>query len=369
MKKIGIITLTPTSNYGGIMQSVALFQYLNSQGHDVFLINKKFFIKSSLKRVLIYILERIPLQNLKGFRKEYKKKLLFSKFYFENVTRVTEEVYTLDEFRHQIKKYDFDAVVVGSDQCWRYSYINDGSYTCYFLDFNMENVKKIAYSASFGSDIWGGVSKEKEVSYLLKNFDAISTREESGINLCKQYFDIDNVEHTLDPTLLFDCDFYNKHIEDVNPSLKKDKLVTTYILDDNVNKKAIVDHILNNLKDKKELIELGKEKSNGLSYDVKEWLNNIKMADYVITDSFHGMVFSLIFNKKFLVIGNERRGLTRFQSLLSLVSLENRLINMNVEDDELINVIFENIDYAKVNDVLDVERKKSQQFLMKSLIG
>ncbi len=100
------------------------------------------------------------------------------------------------------------------------------------------------------------------------------------------------------------------------------------------------------------------------TYSVPEWLASFANADFVITDSFHGMVFSIIFEKEFVVIGNSKRGIDRFISLLSLLKLENRLI-FDLKDLEKKDL--KPIDYSRVNIVLDNEKKKSKDFLLGAL--
>ena len=137
----------------------------------------------------------------------------------------------------------------------------------------------------------------------------------------------------------------------------------TYVLDEDNEKKEIINFV----KEKLHIININHLKgfnSFKTIYSIPEWLASFSNADFVVTDSFHGMVFSIIFEKNFVVIGNKTRGIDRFLSLLSLLELEDRLI-FNLSDKEKLK--FECIDYSKVKFILEKEKKKSVEFLLKNL--
>lgn len=371
--KIGILTLPITDNYGGILQAVALYRTLHNQGHDVVLVYKKFYHKEVLwKNIIKNILIKMPFHDFKKIKTNYKlnKKKLDMKFFHrpfieKEIFNISKDLCSKQNLENFVKKENFDAVIVGSDQVWRKQYINDIFYKSYFLDFvNGSKTKKIAYAASFGKDHWEGENDSDDISKLLKDFTAISTREKSGVDICKNTFAFSDATHVLDPTILMNKEFYIKEIilkYDVS-KIQKNGLVT-YVLDEEDEKKEIINFV----KEKLEVNNIHHLKgfdSSKITYSVPEWLASFANADFVVTDSFHGMVFSIIFEKEFVVIGNHSRGLDRFISLLSLLGLKNRLV-FDIKDLE--GKELESIDYGKVRLILEDEKKKSLEFLMRAL--
>ena len=142
--------------------------------------------------------------------------------------------------------------------------------------------------------------------------------------------------HVLDPTMLMDKEFYiNEIISKYDTSRVSKAELLTYVLDEEDEKKEIIDFVKENLQIDN-IHHLKGFNSLKTTYSVPEWLASFSNADFVVTDSFHGMVFSIIFEKYFLVIGNEGRGMDRFVSLLTLLGLEDRLIlnksELNIEN-------------------------------------
>jgi hypothetical protein len=368
--KIGILTLPISSNYGGILQAVALYRFLHNQGHDVFLVYKE---SSSVlwKEVVKSILIKIPFHDLKDLKanhqlkkEEQKRKEFHRDFVVQEIFIISQDLYTKRDLETFSKQEKLDAVIVGSDQVWRKAYINDIYYKSYFLNFvDSSTTKKIAYSASFGKDHWEGVDDIEDVAKCLKDFDAISTRELSGVDICKDSFKCENAKHVLDPTMLMEKEFYLEIISKYDISnISKGGLVT-YILDSAEEKKQIIGYIQKSLTIQK-TSHLKEFNSSNVIYTVPQWLASFVYADVVVTDSFHGMVFSIIFEKNFIAIGNKDRGLDRFTSLLSLLGLEDRLV-FSLKD--IKNKKIEDIDYKVVNKVLDDNKNLSFSFLGNAL--
>src|SRR5690625_5283009 len=110
--KVGILTLTPGSNYGGLLQTVALCEFVRQQGHDVFLINKKFSIKPRWKAYLVSLLQQVPGQNIRNIRGSYRKSIFLSEFLRKNVNRITAPVYGKADFIKVIRDIGIEAVIV-----------------------------------------------------------------------------------------------------------------------------------------------------------------------------------------------------------------------------------------------------------------
>lgn len=371
--KIGILTLPIAENYGGILQAIALYRCLYNQGHDVVLIYKEtqqILWKNFVREILL----KIPFHNFRNIKTNYKieqarlQRKKFHRAFIENeIFKISEDLYAKQDLENFAKKENFDAIIVGSDQVWRKAYINDKYYKSYFLDFIDEaKTKKIAYAASFGKDYWEGKGDSEEISKLLKEFTAISTREKSGIDVCKNSFGFNNAKHVLDPTMLVNKNFYiNEIISKYDISNISKGGLLTYVLDEEDEKKEIINFIKETLKMDK-VHHLKGFNSSKTTYSVPEWLASFAYADFVVTDSFHGMVFSIIFEKDFVVIGNHDRGLDRFTSLLSLLGLEDRMV-FSMED--LKHKKINSIDYTRVNKILEENKKSSLEFLMGALNG
>lgn len=363
-KKIGILTLPLVDNYGGMLQNIALHGYLKNLGYDVVSINHRRvrYADSILKRLAGSVLQYIPFQNYKKFRYEYIQVRKHKKFLDKYLDKRTQLICTRNDLNKVVNDEKFDAIVVGSDQVWRWEYISH-DWSRYFLDFvNSKETKKIAYAASFGKDSWQKKELEGDVSRFLSDFHAVSTREESGVKIC-QKFGRSDCEHVLDPTLLVGQKFYDLFPGPLKNN-KKSNILLTYILDSAASKNSIVQQALNVLGPNYELNNLGLRSK----VSVDGWVRAFRESEYVITDSFHGMVFSILFNKKFIVLGNEKRGLSRFQSLLNQLGLIERLVaEDSYSANNYISILKNNIDFERVNFDLERLRLKSSNFLLAAI--
>jgi len=358
--KIGVLTHPLIDNYGGILQCVALCALLKSYGCNVTVIQKLPFYPV-WKRFVFWMLASMPGQNIKGLRLRERKKKKHDAFIRENIN-FTAAARTKEELRAVVDRYDFDTVIVGSDQVWRYSYINDGFYKSYFLDFlDFKKTKALAYAASFGKEFWEGPEHDKETGSLLKPFYSISVREPSGIEICRKIFNRDDARHVLDPTLLMPKEFYLGLIGKNRKSSRAG--LVTYILDETPIKQQISSAVTQKLvlSDTTHLLGFG---SSADIYSIPEWLELLSCADFVVTDSYHGMLFSIIFEKPFIVTGNAERGTERLHAVLGPLNLDERLVT-SAQDVEALNL--HEIDYSVINSKLASLRSRSIDFLLDSI--
>ena len=365
MKRIGILTLPLNNNYGGTLQAFALYQFLKSNNYDVHLIQKETY-RPEWKRLLIRALEKTPFQDIKKYRSSAIKNKFHRPFIDKYIPQRTKKSFTTSELESASSDKNFDAVIVGSDQVWRLDYIDDGHCNNYFLDFvKSSKTLKISYAASFGKDTWQDAGKYEEIKTLLQQFDAVSSREVSGVDICINYFNLDQCTHVLDPTLMVDKQIYNQFLSPIAASQTKKLLI--YILDHNAQKNSIASELCNSLGESCQPVFIYDDDSHTPKYDAAGWVNLFATSDFIVTDSFHGMVFSIIFNKQFVVIGNKDRGLARFSSLLNMLGLESRLITS--EDEYKTQEILNNpIDYTLVEPKLSDLKHRSQAFLTSSLL-
>lgn len=371
--KIAILTLPLHSNYGGIIQNYALQTVLERMGHEVYTINlTRPKAKMKLAKAPLSISKRI-IKKILG-RKDgiifLEKKINHDKPIIEqNVRRfindnihLTKPFYSKEDLK-EINDLGFDAIVVGSDQVWRIPYAYPDIQT-YFLDFIINNrIKKLAYSASFGTDEIEFSEKEiKDCGVLIKSFNFISVREDAGLDLInnKYKWECKNKPiHTLDPTMLLSKEDYINLSSDYENQL--DGELFYYILDMTEDKKKVLDQLSKDLGYKPFTIgKAGKWYDNAnerIIPPLELWLQAFNKAKFVFTDSFHGCVFSIIFNKDFIAYGNEGRGMSRFNSLLSLYNINSRMIYKSNEYSH--EMIIQKIDWKIVNNIMAEENHKA----------
>ena len=353
MNRVGILTLPIGMNVGGTLQAFALNKTLRDMGYKVETINNK-LNSAEIGRVM----------------RTYRKftTLFQSLFIKKYITLGQQTICTHHDFL-KIKDH-YDAFIVGSDQVWRKG-CTDGCLYDYFLEFVGNDSKKIAYAASFGISDWEYSEEERKKIYeLLDSFIAVSVREASGVKLCDKYLKKKAI-HVLDPTLLQPREVY----ENLCKKVSQKNFLFAYILDENKDKEKIIESYsrTNGLnvfayRERKRIKNLFLLRDLDLLHymypSIRAWLTKFVEANFVVTDSFHGIVFSIIFNKQFIAIANPGRGITRMESLLNTFNLTDRLVYCY---NDYSNRIWNRIDFTLVNEILQNEREKSLYFLDKAL--
>lgn len=370
--KIGILTHPLETNYGGLLQAFALQKVLRDMGHEVLTIDRHnrphysniaFHLLSYAKRLKDrYVNKKIvsPCWNPFIDEKTYQIISQNTTRFIEKNINVTRKVWT-ENLSEIDNEYIFDAYVVGSDQVWLPSYCPES-----FLNFvRRKGVLKIFYAASAGRTSFADnrILRE-ECRKLATDFDGISVREEKLRELSIKYLGKD-AEWVLDPTLLLSPDDYIGLTDLGNISCNK---VFSYILDKNEVKTNIINKICDLEGKTIYWANVKQYYKKGVSMDLEEcifpsvesWLNNIIHSSYVVTDSFHGTVMAILFNKPFITICNNKRGASRFLSLLSMFGINNRIVN-NYDDVEL--VYNTPIDYSIINSILNIKRTQSLAYL------
>ncbi|VVO71319.1 hypothetical protein PS862_01352 [Pseudomonas fluorescens] len=365
MKNVGILTQPLSSNYGGILQCYALYSFLKINGYQPFILRKNIDF-GLFKKITYKLLSITPCQNIKNIRSNSLKTKALAPFIEKHLALKSAIIHTTADLKTISRKANLNAVIVGSDQVWRYKYIKDRHYKCFFLDFiDNSMIKKIAYSASFGIDGWEAPEKVVDVVPLLAQFNAVSVREDSGIKICEEIFHRHDVRHTLDPTLLVDPNIY-KALIDESEKIYNSK-ISTYILDDCPDKKDIIASLAKSISPKTKITHLLALQEKKQIYTIQDWLKCISGSEYVITDSFHGMVFSIIFKKQFIAIVNNDRGACRFLSLAKQLGLESRLVYKN--ELHAFDKLTKKIDYFEVNEKISLLRSHSKNYLTQALEG
>jgi len=350
--KIGIFTLPLVNNYGGILQAYALSRVLVGLGHEPRLINLRLQRSKLSIAYLKFLVARTLKKELRGakFNPSYERDT--SGFVTENIP-LTAPVCTPADLKALCEKERFEAVILGSDQVFRPSYFADFA-DCFSLGFLPPNCTRIAYAASFGGDRLCGLKNPADLKIHAANlakFKAISVRECDGVKLARECFGV-YAHWVLDPTLLANKEIYDKFLSHA-PKHKG----FAYILDPSPRSEAAIE-----LLKKQSGLEIDEVNDRGNRIGIKVWLSAIADAEFVLTDSFHGCVFSIIFNKPFFVLVNASRGASRFSSLLGSFGLEDKALQ-DPKDARLDATI----DWDGVNEALRRKREDSMKFLKTSL--
>lgn len=356
--KIGTITFYEIEdNYGCILQCFALPKFLNLMGHDAFFIKNRYdvpivdtsFPKRLINRLLPWLKNPVVSYRnrqaslLVEANRRLRKQIalehprLFEQFMSNNIPS-TKDVQNQNELL--ANPPIANAYICGSDQIW------GGVNPTMYLRFAPPGTKKIAYAASFG----GLVPSNDVQDYIRKNiadFDLVTLREQSGVDLCKQKLGREDAMLVPDPTLLLKAEEYKKISEQLDTKQVSNKpYIFLYLLGNTmtVSVDEIMQFAANSNIDVKYVASGGRFDETPKVYPtVEEWLYYLENSSFVITNSFHGTVFSLLYRKKFLTIplsGDYKRMNVRLTTLLNNISLNNRLYNGNFD------VIFNEIDFS-----------------------
>lgn len=374
--KIGILTQPLRGNYGGNIQNWALQQTLRRLGHRPITVNLIRGSKPTLLDRLRYIKNFTTTCYARYVRHDWSRYInnpfrnkycshepsRLDGYFRRNIAKTNELPVGDPNWKKKAEIDTVEAFIVGSDQVWRESFSPD--ITTYFLDFIPKNDQRprIAYAASFGCDRPVSDDKIDRCSELLSGFNHVSVRERSGLSVLSDTFDYKSGTLVLDPTLLLTADDYESLIR---LSDRRGACVGLYILDPTDDKFKIA---------KYEILRTGvpsryiKLRYEGFHHPtMSEWLAMFADAEYVVTDSFHGCVFSIIFRKPFVAIANRERGLDRFTSLLDMLNLSDRLVYDYDDFRSRLTQLHTPIDWIDVYNRLNTERIKSIKFLKDAL--
>ena len=384
MKKVGLVTCYFKSNYGSLLQAYATQKFLDSlkienetidvdknidfkKGKRKYYMSQIFnftFIKSKLGMIKLKLDKKINKElgkNISIREKKFKE--------FRNQFRLTKELNTYAELKQYCKK--FDNVLVGSDQLWLPVNVVSDYYT---LNWVPDEINKISFSTSFGIS---SIPEKYEELYkkFLNRINYLSTREESGKKIIKDLTGRD-AKVVCDPTLLFNKEEWMDIQE--KEAIIKEKYILCYFLGNSIEYRKFAERLkektgykIISINHCDEYVKYSDVFADETPYDIgpAEFLNLIRNAEYVCTDSFHGTVFSLINNVKFFVFRryNKKSKIStnsRLDSLLGIVNLKERLLEGNEDIDKTIEM---NIDFSNVNKKLEEFRSDSKEFLEKAL--
>lgn len=347
--KIGTITFHWATNYGAVLQAYALQQYLKTNGFETEIINYvPFKIKS---RDLLSNIKRFQINNL---IKEYR----INKFRTENMVLSNRKFRSNDQLIQYCN--DYDMYVCGSDQVWNEWFLTSSESRpnlSYYLNFVSERKGRVSYATSFGTNKLSDESANL-VKPELEKFQNIGVRENTGQSI------IENLglkaHLVVDPTLLLDANEYNKLIAHIHK--KEHYKLFSYILHANQDLSLkINNYIFGNFFDTKD------KKYQNEPIGIPEWLYALKNSEFVLTNSFHGSIFSIIFHRPFLVVPVEGSKMNdRITTLLNSVGLANRIVD-DFNKSTIDNLMKETIDWKQVDEKVKQMRKGSVEFFENAL--
>ena len=386
MKKIGLVTCYFHHNYGSMLQAYATEMIMQQMGLPYQTIACKAPINYMQENKLLYIIKKLLIADWKmrlgkmKIEKEKKNNPIFAKNWetrnkaFDDFANTFFHVSPYCKNREELTKMaeNYSAFLVGSDQLWRTDSVEHGYYT---LEWVPDNIRKIAYSTSIGvKEVpWFQVEKNKR---FMNRFDYIALREQSACDLVYKLTGR-KVQVVLDPTLLFTGEQW-MGIQQKEP-LTDGKYIFCYLLGNNPEQREFIKQIkaktgykivaLQHLDD---YIPSDEGFADEAPYvGPREFLNYIRNAEYVFTDSFHCSVFSILYKKNFFTFSRFAEGAkqstnTRIDNLLHITGLEERRMTSDKTVDNVLN--FKG-SFSGVDEKLNALRKSSMEYLCNAFKG
>lgn len=359
--KIDVITLHRVYNYGSALQAYATQKFLEKKGFEVQIIDyitpqrtkKRIFLTPAADESKFGV--KLFLYRIAKISSLVLKEWTFGKFVKHNLN-LTKKYISVDDLEKDIPKADI--YVTGSDQTWNSKY-NEGVDRGFFLDFLPENSKKIAFVSSFGKEYLDENEKEKTREYLSK-YNLISVREDQAAKIIEN-LGFNRPTQLIDPTLLLTK---KEWLTLASKRLIKERYLILMLL---YNEDNHATEYARKIADDRglKLVKISWEMKKPKLVDIlmthrqpSDFLSLFYYADYVVTNSFHGLAFSINLEKQFIIVPRNEFN-SRIESLLRLVGLEDRLIS----SEEMLFKYADRIDYKKINHVLNCERKKADKFI------
>jgi hypothetical protein len=323
--KIAVLNFPLDNNYGGNLQRFALVRVLQKLGHKPTHLFTKFYFQNPsffeiLKRMLYALIHyKIP-SNLNPEKKERVKYENEIKSVLPFYNKYIPHTDPIDSPKKLFSYKDFDAFLVGSDQVWRRSMSSKYPFESMFFNWiENKNKLKIAYGISFGINHHEIPETElTNLSKLYNAFCAVSVRENTAIDVLSSLkWTTPKAELVLDPTLLLEKKDYLKLIHDGQTTKPRGNLFC-YILDKDEKKDSLIKKIAKEKMLKPFYSYIGDKQNE----TIEQWLRNFSESNYIVTDSYHGCIFSIIFNKPFKFLANIRRGSSRSDDLFQLLGID-----------------------------------------------
>lgn len=365
--KIGIVTFYRVANYGAMLQAYSLWHYLADRGHDVVFIRQPLVAPGRIS-----LLECAKSRSIQSLKTKLKQRIRYSMTSFAAVFPQTEMCGTWDDLKRVGNACDL--YIVGSDQMWNPLWSSREHLRFVMLDFVAEQWPRLSYAVSFGAKIWPKDQNAAEAAELMKKFAAISVREKSGLGLVRQLTGRPDVCWLPDPTLLQTADFYRVLFSE---GFSAEPYIFKYFLDEWSDAAAEESA----LKCIQEVLHVKGVQTDQIKADwqyplcalmgvkgkisVSEWLRRIAQSHFVITNSFHGTIFAILFHKPFvsLLLKGKMSGMNeRMISLLTALGIPERAVEADSYNE--IRILAQKpVDWQAVDSGLDEMREAASRFL------
>lgn len=347
--KVSILTYHWEDNYGATMQAYATQKAVMSLGHDAEFIDLRLPYNPSLISRIVFSLKR---NRFNAFRKKYYHALSHTTYW------------SVEELRSNPPLSD--CYLVGSDQTWN-PLIAKALLPAFFLTFGDTNVRRITYATSIGLNEWEPSThiSDAEITAALSRFDKVLLREDSAVKIAKDNFNAD-AKQVIDPVLLF-----NSYDELIGKKSSSNEIVSYKLIDDagfyEVGREISELSTL----PIRSIGSVRRPKGFRTAYPetVNNWLARIANAKYLITDSFHGTVFALLYHVPFVIYIGDPKRITRLKSLLDQVNLIDRILTGTQSSDKIWEKLNEPINWEKVDKKIETLRNDSLNALKEALSG
>lgn len=343
--RISILTFSKELNYGANLQCYALCRTLQNMGHEVKIIDAELPQPSTTwySRLL-----RLP------------EKFWFARFRRRYLNIYTRTYKTVDDLRANCP--DSDLYIVGSDQVWNTRITCRSNPLVYFFSFLPESARRISYAASFGHAEWQSPELTEEVKALLGKFEAISVREDTAVDLCRDVFGAKAVR-VADPTLLLIS--YDELCGKYDQRRETNELLYFPFVHDNEEQAILADFARDH--GLKAVAMMSFHRYPGfvrrMLVSLKDWLNSIRYARIVVSHSFHCMVFCILFHRRFVAVPLKGKQ-TRQINLLKQLGLEDHICEDKTRLRETLErILNKDIDFQEVEEKIEKMRKQAKDFL------
>ena len=379
----GVLILTQPlgTNYGGILQAHALQSVIRELGCDVDTNIAPVPPPCGPSAVYWVTKRRFNLVRRKNAQAQGEINANLREFITRRISSTNLYAWSRRPPQSTLRRYT--TFIVGSDQVWRPP---DSDVCASLFDFfpPSSSARRFSYAASFGIDSGLEYSKRlrARTRRLAERLDAISVREESGVNVVRELWGREDAVAHVDPTLLLPRDHYDEIVACNSPiqGSAQDHGIASYLLDKTSTKVSVVRQL--STESGLPVNELLPPQPNSLSEyasaprhfhkpPVESWLKSIREAEIVVTDSFHGAVFAIMYHRPFLLLANDTRGSARLDSLLSMLGLTRRLYSgssSGIGSTSPLDLTMEEVDWLEVEQRLRSERCRAIEYLTRYIV-
>lgn len=356
--KVGIVTFYKTTNYGAMLQAWSLISFLRLQGHSPYIVRQRHGVlgRESLWKVFV------PRRNIHVIKSVCAKLGAYLSY------RITEFA---NRFPMDNLQSDYDALIVGSDQMWNPRWVTKrpDAPGIVFLDFAPKGCRRLAYAVSFAVSDWGDVMKPEMTRSLLQ-FSAIGVREVSGKRIVDEAVGRDAAHVVVDPTLLWTKTFFDE-IASALPGMRCPYLFSYHIAG-NISRED--ERTLSRMTATTLGVGRWYDDKNwfagvGVKVSVSEWIGRLKGASYVLTNSFHALVFAILYHRPFAVLLWERESIgmnERIYTLLDLIGCRDKCFTFQ-DREQAVGCLKGQYDWTAIDRKISAARDESQRFLQEIL--